>query len=136
MAREIKFRYWMPEEPHVYDAHMQYNLGEDWVGRVFTGKEPDIIPLQFTGLLDRNSKEIYEGDIIQQHPPNGDSYVTQNNDPMPLRKIVAWCDNESRFELRNTANEGRQSGYTFCPNNSERIFEVIGNIYENPELLK
>jgi len=54
--------------------------------------------MQYTGLKDKNGKEIYAGDIFA-------SGVIE------------------------------QSGYTLCKNNAENIFEIIGNIHENPELL-
>ena len=75
---------------------------------------------QFTGLKDKNSKKIFEGDIIEMNESGGDyclgsvffykgSFVVNEN---------AGIDEFS--ELGNNAN----------------YFEVIGNIFENPELLK
>ena len=68
--------------------------------------------MQFTGLLDKNGKEIYEGDILKWNDE-----VSQ----------VMWRLYDSMFEIEKIFN-----GF------SERVtsdYEIIGNIYENPELL-
>lgn len=70
----------------------------------------DVDLMQFTGLYDRNSKEIYEGDIVEHRYG---------------KSVVEWNDAYSGFEpFRGDIN---------CPD-SETESEVIGNVYENPEL--
>lgn len=66
---------------------------------------------EFTGLLDKNGKEIYEGDILKATNP---CVVKWNEEKL------AWT-NDSKVWKFNMSNKG--------------IYEVIGNIYENPELL-
>lgn len=76
---------------------------------------------QFTGVLDKNGKEIYEGDVLEY----GDS-----------RFIVAW-DNEHAKVNCYFADKPIKEYY--CPLHDSYIkesFEIIGNIHENPELLE
>lgn len=107
MAREIKFRAWDGRT-------MQHDIGvlplsgeEKIVASHYTLKyRPDQVQLmQYTGLKDKNSREIYEGDIL-----------------------------ETRYGHKTVGDIHDLCGDTNVPNESER--EVIGNIWENPELLK
>ena len=75
-----------------------------------------MLPLQFTGLHDKNGKEIYEGDIVRIDGG--------------LKWICKWSDNHARFYF----DTGLHKTYDFSAQESSD-FEVIGNIYENPELL-
>lgn len=80
--------------------------------------------MQFTGLLDKNGKEIYEGDIVK--------FVN----PQKIRKKyrpqeVFWFEDKLTWRLRDI--EGRISGIA---TENGLLHKVIGNIYENPELLQ
>lgn len=72
---------------------------------------------EFTGLCDKNGKEIYEGDVLQDD--NGKRYR------------IKWGVNSNGFIAKtNEAHCNVYSSYHLAPNT-----EVIGNIYENPKLL-
>ena len=120
--REIKFRAWHKEKKIMGEV-----LGIDILHKeIFFSNEDvdcyghidfkDIELMQYTGLKDKNNKEIYEGDIVTLH----------NN-----KYKVIFNTEEARFVLRDDEFE---MNIPFTNNNNERM-EVLGNVYENPELL-
>lgn len=79
---------------------------------------------QFTGLYDKNGKEIYEGDIVQL-----DYITTLGKHRIGLSFEVKWCTQEGCWVgwdgfVENTLQQ------------THKMFVVKGNIYDNPELLK
>lgn len=84
--------------------------------------EVDIV--QFTGLLDKNGKEIYEGDIVELNHDTSDV-----NWSSLLTRVVWW---NNGFYLEETQNKVlvQDTYYQF------KYCKIIGNIFQNPELLK
>lgn len=77
---------------------------------------------QFTGLCDKNGKKIFEGDIFK----------TKHND---WKYIVTWQDDNSRY-LGIAIGIERQICYVgMCDKNGKSAVEVIGNIWENSDLI-
>jgi len=84
---------------------------------------PDrFILMQYTGLKDKNGKEIYEGDIITTliKPNRGKDYIETIVVKWDIYEDDEYCNHRSGFDI---------------PDNSE-LFEIIGNIYKNPELIE
>ena len=83
----------------------------------------DVLPEtvgQYTGLTDKNSKKIFEGDIVKHHV-QGDILVNLG--------VVNWDEENARWAYKlNTMNP---CFALYNPN----AFEVIGNIHDNPELI-
>ncbi len=71
---------------------------------------------QFTGLTDRDGKEIYEGDIIHHGDPN-------------IRYVIEWNDTGLRAKQLGSSS---YAGIYYW----RGVTSVIGNIHDNPELLK
>ena len=80
--------------------------------------------LQFTGLQDRNGKEIYEGDILKYNFP----YDGRLKHVSPVK----FLETEASFGIKDRY-ENEIPLYRIAANN---YFEIIGNIYENKNLLE
>ena len=78
--------------------------------------------MQFTGLHDKNGKEIWEGDVVR--------WLKY---PETLGQVW-WQNHAAYFAIDWSASKGFYEGNP--PIQFSREFEVLGNIYENPELLK
>ena len=77
---------------------------------------------QYTGIKDKNGKEIYEGDIVELKVSNGCCEMTG---------IIIYDEYDLAFELKDIDNQTQE-----CLWYQEQELEVIGNIYDNSELLK
>lgn len=94
--------------------------------------------MQWTGMLDRDGKEIYEGDIVvRDHYPfydNGElNYIGTVEFIYSCWQYVTWCVNPEKRGISNGMNNLlNEEGYG---TNERSCWKVIGNIYENPELL-
>lgn len=121
--REIKFRAWFKEESRMIKCdELHLETDQDgmfiWIGETDNFGTADGYPLedfelmQYTCLKDKNGKEIYEGDIVDCLRDGDEQYIecVVINDIRSLPRVLFGSSVISR--------------------------EVIGNIYENPELLQ
>lgn len=112
--REIKFRAW--------DGIEMRPLGgaalEAIENPALFGKKA---VMQYTGLKDRNGREIYEGDILQLTDKREDGIC-----------IVQWDKEYCAFGARRPEEQENYAHFLLAG----YLASVIGNIYENPELLK
>lgn len=121
--REIKLRAWDNETGEiVYPHKIDFNI--KWAYYVDSKDDSQRVRIdtlmQYTGLDDANGTPIYEGDIVEcEH------YRTCE----PLKLVVEWEESELSFVFTEP--------HDYCLSCDE-IFHimVVGNIYENPELLK
>lgn len=81
--------------------------------------------MQSTGLKDKNGVEIFEGDVVQW----GD---TPGGEETPIRIAVVKINPDIQFD----SNVGIFTYGQFAYKNTEKFLTVLGNIYENPELLE
>ena len=135
MSREIKFRLWSkigkkfietdnPDLDFVINNNGYLYSIENFYGEIYILPQMDIEVLQFTGLQDRNGKEIYEGDILKYNFP----YDGRLKHTSP----VTYLETQASFGLKDIYGNEIPL-YRITANN---YFEVVGNIYENPELLE
>ncbi|MDU2048647.1 MAG: YopX family protein [Clostridium perfringens] len=128
MSREIKFRGWdsvnevmLPVESiNFREGYVSLNEGDNSL----TDTLEMIELMQYTGLKDKNGKEIYEGDILSIKIYSGDKVIVEGKTVVEFKDGcfgVIWGHDKAFLSLNSFF---------------KAKFEVIGNIYENPELLR
>jgi len=129
--RMIKFRAWDKINKKMFSPR-EISFGDEGLGlTVMVQRAPrlfneclvhgeNIELMQFTGLKDRNGKEIYEGDIIA----GIDAF------DRPVVERVVWDR-----EIEQSCGNGFGAGFVWTTHELDQC-EVIGNEYEHPELLK
>jgi len=131
--REIKFRAWDKKEKKMYyvknsdDGYLDY-----FPLRSLLEHNCPFIWMQYTGLKDKNGKEIYEGDIVrfyQCRDKKGGVWLSLYKDYREWFGEIIF--KEGRFEIGNTKYIGKSN----IEEKKVDSWEIIGNIYENPELL-
>ena len=129
--REIKFRAWLKKEKRLIEVSeinfergiLSIPVNEECYSIVKSFE--DIELMQYTGLKDKNGKEIYEGDILKIKYLEEEHYRTTTEE-------------YERIDIVNNTLFGEiLSGYyESVDDEHKRSIEVIGNIHENPELLE
>jgi len=124
--REIKFRAWNRITKLMTSSFGIYDLVEHktFISGTILQEFDNLIFMQFTGLLDKNGREIYEGDIVK-----GDVFEGMKRTEWIGYVWYRCLDFVARQDL-----SADKYNYTYKEFNSG--FEVIGNVYENPDLLK
>ena len=127
--REIKFRAWNKEErkmvdlfrvtPLAIDATLHQQICMKGGTGLFIPFLPELEIMQFTGLKDRNCKEIYEGDILKLEWHDTPVKVVWSN--------RGWWLLDGEFDVKSDELLGNWI--------TKEYTEIIGNIYESPELL-
>lgn len=115
--REIKFRVWDRKvKPRLFEEGIFVGLDGNLYGQTYDDMEKldGFIMEQFTGLKDKNGVDIYEGDILKHSKYPGKLY------------LVYWAEGTGFYPFINTL------GAKYAT----KSIEVIGNIHQNPELLK
>ena len=125
--REIKFRAWLKEDKKMVnvetmdftDKSIQYLKRSEIINAYILRRESfdDVELMQYTGLKDKNGKEIYERDIV----------------------VLNNIENDNMCIVRYEHSSYRLEGWSLredLSNVEDRFLEVVGNIYENKNLLE
>jgi uncharacterized phage protein (TIGR01671 family) len=127
--REIKFRAYSPSENKMYEFDLGSYMRTNECGQEdLCSSEAAMNGLmQFTGLRDKNKKDIYEGDILKRSKEGNPTFLA----------IIEF--NKGSFGGATIPHRNHwilMSRLCTCDYDGGGYDEIIGNIYENPELLK
>jgi hypothetical protein len=130
-----KLNRWVHDDYDLDDLDLKIKPNGDLVAHDQKGRESGAVNdehdiVWFTGLKDKNGKEIYEGDILHMFDTTGDPYF--NN-------LVEWVSGafgyySNKIKPWKQFHSFANHNYIACPIIEDA--EVIGNIHEHPELLK
>lgn len=131
MNRELKFRFFDTKK-NKWETNPDFSLDDIFIKNAdnkpcfsFCSSE-NIVVQQSTDAKDKNEKEIYEGDILEFY----------KNRPYEATYEVIWDNKNASFKLISAKREGDEFGvFTEAINSAFYHASIIGNIFENPELL-
>jgi uncharacterized phage protein (TIGR01671 family) len=144
--REIKFRAWVPNlrkmsRPFTIEE-VAFNGGDTYARELWSWRD-ELKLIQYTGLKDKNGVEIYEGDIVRrtwgwktvsQEDDSSDAQVVVEHLTCGIRWLPPNLPEDEGFKPLYSPEEDPENLGEFQWN--LRNFEVVGNIYENPELVE
>ena len=118
MSREIKFRAWKIDEKRMVSLDQKEQ--EDWCSSDLL-QDDNWKVMQYTGKTDKKGKEVWEGDIV-----NAECFGKHG-----ICEVV-WSKHQAAFKLLHN-KKNYYWGMPIC--DDDESVEVIGNIYQNPELI-
>lgn len=142
--REIKFRAWDTQNNEMITGigiTPESDLATPYLINHCVGDPsgcayyPMSVIMQYTGLKDKNKVAIYEGDIVTGYYDEYSEYWDETT-TIELSSQVEFADGAFCIRREYLNNEGRLRGPAITKDWDAETVVVIGNIYENPELLE
>lgn len=129
--RELKFRIWSKLTKEMSPCiPLEEFCYQEFDRKLRALNKNAVVFMQLTGIHEKKGRELYEGDIVDQ--------IVEGK---KIRGTIIWSDNRTQFGMEANLDfvpkEGDLGSNTIelkVPRNS--MPELVGNIYENPELLK
>lgn len=144
MSRQIRFRAWDKDILKMLLDVQEYDytsMSQSSFGAML--RDNSYVVMQFTGLHDKNGKEIWEGDIVMVLDRDWASCSGCHKSPREHMIDISFkCPvvfENGAFILKSAKPNKFDNEYDYVPLHKEYgrdLFEVLGNIYENKELLK
>lgn len=139
MKREIKFRAWNKKDKVMVDVAAM-NFGPSGLWSLIEDADDAELQLednyelmQYTGLKDKNGREIYEGDIVSF----GSVWNNSDNEDIDEEFHIGVVEYDPNYAVYNVnCEESGERHFMFMDVVNYDGFGVIGNIFENPELLE
>lgn len=139
MKQEIKFRAWNKKDKVMVDVAAM-NFGPSGLWSLIEDADDAELQLadnyelmQYTGLKDKNGREIYEGDILSF----GSVWNNGDNEDIDEEFHIGVVEYDPNYAVYNVnCEESGEHRFMFTEVVNYDGFGVIGNIFENPELLE
>ena len=131
MKRTVKVRAWNTSKGHMVQQYSSFDK-KGTLSTALTYPEDSYELMQYTGLHDRNGQEIYEGDIVTKSYGVAEKLVTGDKKLESNYRVEYFLDGY----VVNCVGVGWSKCMSeYLISNSRIGMDIIGNIYENPELL-
>ena len=142
----FKFRAWQENAKKGLQAWSWQEMKDTSLNDFFSNSNNRFVIMQYTGLKDKNGKDIFEGDIVKDIFENAFNELFESENYKVEFVNCCWCfigerindcrPIESEIDLHNHFYFNELTTNFFDDNGNLKNFEVIGNVFENPELLK
>jgi len=130
--REVKFRAWSKSSERFHEWKDIQHLH---IHTVFNMCSDTLVIEQYTGLKDCDGVEIYEGDIVRS-----EHFIDLDGEQHYVRHTCEWSNKYSGWYFRNNAEsfdgDGGLQAFVMMKFLNARKIKIIGNIHQNPELIK